>query len=68
MDGLKLADLDFADDIALLSKTWNEMQEITNKVEDEARKVGLHINTQKTKLVKIGKIEGTSTVQQEEDK
>ena len=46
VDGLKLADLDFADDIALLSKTWNEMQEITNKVEDEARKVGLHINTQ----------------------
>jgi len=63
VDGLKLADLDFADDIALLSKTRNEMQEITDNVEDEARKVGLHINTQKTKLVKIGKIEGTNPVQ-----
>ena len=63
VDGRKLADLDFADDIALLSETWNEMQEITNKVEDEAKKVGLHINTQKTKLVKIGKIEDVRTIQ-----
>ena len=63
VDGRKLADLDFADDIALLSETWTEMQKITNKVEDEAKKVGLHINTQKTKLVKIGKIEDVRTIQ-----
>src|SRR3984885_14352688 len=53
----KLADLDFADDIALLENFWEGMRELTGSVEREASLVGLRINTSKTKIMKINKWE-----------
>ena len=63
LDGNKLADLAFADDIALLDDTWSGMQELTSSIEEEARKVGLYMNTGKTKLMKIGSFEETESIQ-----
>ena len=50
----RLADLDFADDIALLEDSWEGMNELTGRVEKEAGLVGLRINTAKTKIMKVG--------------
>ena len=49
----KLDDLDFADDIALLSSTKQQMQSKTTYMNEEAKRVGLRINTQKTKTMRI---------------
>ena len=49
----KLDDLDFVDDIALLSSTKQQMQHKLNKLDAEARRVGLKINVQKTKMMRI---------------
>ena len=38
---VKLADLDFADDIALLEESAQNMQHFTSVLEEEASKVGL---------------------------
>jgi len=50
----KLADLDFADDLALLCNTQEELQEMTNSLQWNAAKVGLCINTEKTKAMIVG--------------
>jgi len=50
----KLKDLDFADDIALLDVSLNGMQDLTSKVEDAAKLVGLHVNAEKTKMMIMG--------------
>ena len=49
----KLGDLDFADDICLLSNSLSNMQEMLNKLVVAARKRGLKIDTRKTKLMRI---------------
>ncbi|XP_068675670.1 uncharacterized protein [Montipora foliosa] len=49
----KLDDLDFADDIALLSSSRNQMQEKTSRMDREAKRVGLKINLDKTKVIRI---------------
>ena len=41
-------DIDFADDIALLSEEINQAQELLDRVESEAAKVGVHLNADKT--------------------
>ena len=46
-----LTDLDFADDIALLSDTLNQAQELLTRVENAAATVGLHMNVSKTKVM-----------------
>ena len=46
-----LADLDFADDIALMSDTISQAQELLTRVEDAADTVGLHMNVSKTKVL-----------------
>ena len=48
---LVLADLDFADDIALLSDEIAQAQELLLTVEKECKKVGLVLNAKKTKSV-----------------
>ena len=48
-----LEDLDFADDIALLSSTMNHLQHKTATLEDDAAKVGLKLNGQKCKTMKV---------------
>ena len=58
----RLKDLDFADDIALLDSTWNGMKELTSNVQTEAAKVGLTINAEKTKIMKIGKWQDTDSI------
>jgi len=50
----KLADLDFADDIALLSNTRDALQGITTGLQNNALKVGLRISAEKTKAMIVG--------------
>ena len=52
-DTTKLFDLDFADDIALLSSSQNGMQQITSTLAEEAAKVYLRISCDKTKVMQI---------------
>ena len=49
----QLEDLDFADDICLLSHTYNKMEEKLRDLDTEGKMVGLKINTQKTKSLRI---------------
>ncbi|KAL0187117.1 hypothetical protein M9458_018787, partial [Cirrhinus mrigala] len=46
-----LEDLDFADDLALLSHTHQHMQEKTNRLNTFARQVGLKISQRKTEVM-----------------
>ena len=48
-----LEDLDFADDLALLSSTMNHLQQKTTKLTENATKVGLKLNAQKCKLLNV---------------
>ena len=47
-----LEDLDFADDLALLSSTLDHLQTKTSKLENNAAKVGLRLNAKKCKAMK----------------
>ena len=49
----KLEDLDFADDIALVSANQQQMQEKIAKLNEIVLKVGLRINQKKTKVLRI---------------
>ena len=49
----QLDDLDFADDLALLSHSRQQMQEKTTVLADTSTKVGLKIHKGKTKILKI---------------
>ena len=49
-----LEDLDYADDICLLSSTGSLLSEKTARLNNNARKVGLKINTKKTKWMSTG--------------
>ena len=46
-----ITDLDFADDIALLSDTAAQAQELLSNVENAALRVGLHMNAKKTQFM-----------------
>ena len=46
-----ISDLDFADDIALILDQIEEAQAALMKVETAAAKVGLHLNSEKTKVI-----------------
>jgi len=49
----KLEDLDYADDIALLSSTRDQMQRKCNLLNQHAKSTGLKINASKTKSMKM---------------
>nr|KAG5693360.1 hypothetical protein BaRGS_017653 [Batillaria attramentaria] len=49
----QLEDLDFADDIALLSHKQQDAQEKLNRVAKEAEKTGLKINISKTEVMRV---------------
>jgi hypothetical protein len=49
----QLDDLDFADDIALISSTQHQMQEKTSLLAETSIKLGLRPNESKTKAMKI---------------
>ena len=46
-----LEDLDFADDIALLSFTYVDIEDKTSRLVEEAARVGLKINSKKSKVM-----------------
>ncbi|CAH8865513.1 unnamed protein product [Trichobilharzia szidati] len=48
-----LEDLDFADDICLISHKLEDMQAKSNKLAEEASKIGLQVNIEKTEVMKI---------------
>ena len=47
-----LYDLDFADDIALLSHRHRDIQEKTNVMSSTGIQIGLNINASKTKILR----------------
>ena len=47
-----LEDLDFADDIALLSSKISDLQEKTGRLPEEAARVGLKLNARKCKTLR----------------
>ncbi|XP_033121181.1 uncharacterized protein LOC117120280 [Anneissia japonica] len=49
----KLDNLDFTDDIALISASYRQMKEKTERLVQEAKKTGLKVNEKKSKLLKI---------------
>ena len=46
-----LTDLDYADDISLLSNHMEQAQELLSRVESECAKVGLRLNAKKTEVI-----------------
>lgn len=63
VDGKKLSDLDFADDIALICDNHADMQDLTSIVENESAKVGLQINGNKCKVMVGDNWEGDTGIQ-----
>ena len=51
MDGNKLCDLDYADDIAFIETSQMCMQLMTEEVEKISRRVGLRMNAGKCKIM-----------------
>lgn len=49
----KLDDFDFADDMALLSSTQRHIQKKPEKLEQTAKRIGLKINANKSKIMRI---------------
>ncbi|PIO54416.1 hypothetical protein TELCIR_24222 [Teladorsagia circumcincta] len=50
----RLADLDFADDIALLAQDEAKLQDATTNLNSEATMIGLRISAEKSKVMSIG--------------
>ena len=51
--GSTLRDLDYADDLALVDEDMEATSRMTEKLAAEARKVGLEMNKNKTKILKV---------------
>ena len=51
--GRKITNLRYADDIVLISGSMTELTELTNKVNMASKDSGLHLNSRKTKVMKI---------------
>jgi hypothetical protein len=49
----RLEDLDYADDICLLAQRSGDMEEKLKRPKEEAESAGLHINTNKTKGMRV---------------
>ena len=49
-----LTDLDYADDITILTNKGNVLQEMITELETAAVKIGLRISREKTKVMQIG--------------
>ena len=63
----RLEDLEFADNITLISSKFEDMQKITNKLEETASKTGLKISINKTKTMRINtKINNSIKIKNEE--
>ena len=51
-----ISDLDFADDIALLSEEIDQAQQLLERLEQQSAKVGLHLNDKKTKVMAYNQV------------
>ncbi len=51
VDGYKLKDLRFADDIALIAESAKDLQTLLNKVHTTSKKYGMEISIPKTKAM-----------------
>ena len=60
-------DLDFADDVCLLSHSHKQIQKKSSKLTQEAEKTGLKINIQKTKLLKVNSTQQAKVQLKEKD-
>ena len=54
--GRRINDLRYADDTTLMAKSEEELKSLLMKVKQESEKVGLKLNTQKTKITASGPI------------
>ena len=62
----QLEDIDYADDIALISQRHTYMKETLLKLDEEARKTGLKIKVKKTKSLRFNRTsEATFTIRQD---
>ena len=50
--GHKITNLRYADDVILIAGSLEELQDLVNRVKLESEKVGLFLNTKKTKVMK----------------
>ena len=55
----QLDELDYADDLALLSHTRHQMQEKTSAVADASARLGLKIHRWKSKVLKVNTVTDT---------
>ena len=55
VDGQLVSNLRFADDIDLITESVDQLQDLTDRVNDSSKKFGLEVNVQKTKTMTIGK-------------
>ena len=56
-----ICDTDFADDLALLSNTLKQAQELLTRVENAAKQIGLHVNNTKTEYMLFNQDAGAIT-------
>lgn len=59
----QLDELDFADDLALLSHNHNQMQDKTTKLATTSLGIGLRVNRKKTNLMKINTSTNTTVTE-----
>ena len=58
----KLTDLDFADDLALLTNKYQQMQLITKSLKNVSKKVVIRISVDKAKIQKIENLENDADI------
>ena len=63
----KLTDLEFADDIALISDSPVALQNMTAELQGNAAKVGLWISAEKTKAMTAGNTQALSLIVEHKD-
>ena len=54
--GRNIKNLRYADDATLMAESEEELKSLLMKVKEESEKVGLEVNTQKTKIMAFGPI------------
>ena len=58
IDGRNIKNLRYADDTTLMAESEEELKSFLMKVKEESKKVGLKLNTQKTKIMASSPIHG----------
>ena len=54
--GRNITNLRYADDTTLMAETEEELKSFLMKVKEESEKIGLKLNTQKTKIMASGPV------------